>query len=171
MASYQEVMAMICELLDIQNVRVTKYQTQGHHRINVFITSTLTAAVCPECECVSTQIHDEGEVQMIRDMPLWDRRGWIGYAPRRFKCEHCDKTFVERVVWREPGLNYTTRYENYVYEQVRRQNVAQVAKDEFLSEDVVKGIFERRAKNARSTRVSAGEGNVLRRDCAAQGAW
>ena len=83
---------------------------------------------------------------MIRDMPMWDRRGWIGYAPRRFKCEHCDKTFVERVVWREPGLNYTTRYENYVYEQVRRQNVAQVAKDEFLSADVVKGIFERRAK-------------------------
>ncbi len=27
MASYQEVMAMICELLDIPNVRVTKYHT------------------------------------------------------------------------------------------------------------------------------------------------
>lgn len=146
MASYQEVMAMIGELLGIQNVRVTKYQTQGQRRINVFIESTITAAVCPECECVSTQIHAEAETQMIRDMPMWDRRCWIGYAPRRFKCEHCGKTFVERVIWREPGLNYTTRYEGYVYEQVRRQNVAQVAKDEFLSADVVTGIFERGAK-------------------------
>jgi transposase len=146
MASYQEVMAMICELLDIPNVRVTKYQTQGKHRINVFIASTISAAVCPDCMCASTQIHDEAEVQMIRDKPMWDRRGWIGYAPRRFKCEQCDKTFVERVAWREPGLNYTTRYEGYVYEQVKHQNVAQVAKAEMLSEDVVKGIFERAAK-------------------------
>ena len=69
MASYQEVMAMICESLDMPNVRVTKYQTQGHHRVNVFIESTIVAAVCPECESVSTQIHDVAEVQMIRDMP------------------------------------------------------------------------------------------------------
>jgi transposase len=146
MASYQEVMAMICEFVDIPNVRVTKYQTQGHHRINVFIESTIEAAVCPECESVSTQIHDVAETQMIRDKPTWDRRCWIGYAPRRFKCESCENTFVERVVWREAGLNYTARYEEYVYEQVRHQNVAQVAKTELLSEDIVKGIFERRAK-------------------------
>lgn len=145
-SSYQEVMAMICELVGIENVRVTKYQTQGQHRINVFIESTITAAVCPECDGVSTRVHDVGETQMIRDKPMWDRRCWIGYGPRRFKCERCDNTFVERVVWREVGLNYTTRYENYVYEQVRRQNVAQVAKDERLSEDIVTGIFERRAK-------------------------
>jgi transposase len=145
-SSYQEVMAMICELLGIANVRVTKYQTQGQHRINVFIESTITAAVCPECESLSTHIHDVAETQMIRDMPMWARRCWIGYAPRRFKCEQCDNTFVERVVWREVGLNYTTRYEDYVYEQVRHQNVAQVAQDERLSEDIVTGIFERRAK-------------------------
>ena len=85
---------------------------------------------------------------MIRDLPMWNRRCWIGYAPRRFSCEQCDKTFVERVAWREPGLNYTTRYEEYVYEQVRRETVSQVAQDEGLSEDVVAGIFERRAKKS-----------------------
>ena len=145
-SSYQEGMAMICEFVDIPNVRVTKYQTQGHHRMNVFIESTIEAAVCPECESVSTQIHDVAETQMIRDKPTWDRRCWIGYAPRRFKCESCDNTLVERVVWREAGLNYTARYEDYVYEQGRHQNVRQVAKDERLSEDIVTGIFARRAK-------------------------
>lgn len=161
-SSFQELMTVIGELLGIQNVRVTKYQTQGQHRINVFIESTIAAAVCPECESVSTQIHDVAEVQMIRDMPMWARRCWIGYAPRRFTCASCDKTFVERVVWREPGLNYTTRYEAYVYEQVRHESVAQVAKAELLSEDVVTGIFERGAKNASGTRVSDGAGSVLR---------
>ena len=153
MASYQEVMAMICELLDIPNVGVTKYQTQGHHRINVFIESTIEAAVCPECESVSTQVHDVAETQMIRDMPMWDRRCWIGYAPCRFKCESCENTFVERVVWREAGLNYTARYEEYVYEQGRHQNAAQVARDERLSDG---------QKNASGTRVSDDQGRVLR---------
>ena len=145
-SSYQEGMAMICEFVDIPNVRVTKYQTQGHHRINVFIASRIEAAVCPECESVSTPIHAVAETQMIRDKPTWDRRCGIGYAPRRFKCESCENTLVERVVWREAGLNYTARYEDYVYEQVRHQNVRRVAKDERLSEDIVTGIFARRAK-------------------------
>ena len=145
-SSYQELMLAICELLGMPNVRVTKYQTQGQHRINVFIESTVEAAVCPECAGVSTKMHAVDETQLIRDMPMWDRRCWIGYAPRRFKCERCNQTFVERVAWREPGLNYTTRYETYVYEQVRRETVAQVAKAESLSEDIVAGIFERQAK-------------------------
>ena len=42
MATYQEVMAMICELLDIPNVRVTKYQAQGKHRINASMRSRRT---------------------------------------------------------------------------------------------------------------------------------
>ncbi len=145
-SSYQELMTTIGELLDMPQVRVTKYQTQGHHRVNVFIESTISAAVCPECEGVSTQLHDVDDVRMIRDLSMWDRRCWIGYAPRRFTCEHCHKTFVERVAWREPGLHYTTRYAEYVYEQVRRETVVQVAKDEGLSEDSVAGIFERQAK-------------------------
>ena len=145
-SSYQELMTAIGELLDIPNVRVTKYQTQGHHRVNVFIESTLEAAVCPDCEGVSTKVHAVDEAQMIRDLPMSDRRCWIGYAPRRFQCEHCAKTFVERMTWREPCLNYTMRYEAYVYEQVRRQSVAQVARDEILSEDTVASIFERQAK-------------------------
>jgi transposase len=145
-SSYQEMMDGIGELLDMPNVRVTKYQTQGHHRVNVFIESTISAAVCPDCNEVSTKLHDVEAIQMLRDLPMWQRRCWIGYAPRRFSCEHCHKTFVERVAWREPGLTYTTRYEEYVYEQVRREAVAPVAKAEGLSEDVVAGIFERRAK-------------------------
>ncbi len=50
------------------------------------------------------------------------------------------------MIWREPGFDYTTRYEAFIYEPVRRQSVAQVARDERLSEDIVQGIFERWAK-------------------------
>ena len=83
---------------------------------------------------------------MIRDLPIWNRRCWLSYRPRRFDCATCDNTFVERVAWREPGLDYTVRYEQAIYEKVRRESVAQVAQDERLSEDIIQGIFERWAK-------------------------
>jgi hypothetical protein len=43
-------------------------------------------------------------------------------------------------------LDYTIRYEQAIYEKVRRESVAQVAQDERLSEDIIQGIFERWAK-------------------------
>jgi Helix-turn-helix domain of transposase family ISL3 len=70
----------------------------------------------------------------------------VALHPASLQCATCDNTFVERVAWREPGFDYTVRYEEFIYEQVRRESVAQVAQDEQLSEDIIQGIFERWAK-------------------------
>jgi transposase len=136
----------LTELLDLPNVRVIHFQLVGSHRLNVVVESTLEAAICPECQQLSLIVHDQGAPQMIRDLPIWNRRGWLSYRPRRFDCATCDNTFVERVAWREPGLDYTVRYEQAIYEKVRRESVAQVAQDERLSEDIIQGIFEGWAK-------------------------
>ena len=138
--------ALLSELLGLPNVQVTHYQLVGAERINLFVESTLPAAICPACQQVSLSVHETGEPQAIRDLPLWQRRCWLRYAPRRFKCPTCADTFVERVVWREPGLAYTARYEQGVYERTRRESVVQVARTEGLTEEVVQGIFERWAK-------------------------
>jgi transposase len=137
---------ILTELLGLSNVRVTHYQLVGPDRMRVVVESTLGAALCPDCQQVSMDIHDVSEPQMIRDLPIWDRRCWLVYAPRRFKCAVCHDTFVERVAWREPGLDYTARYEQAIYQRGRREPIAQIAQDEGLSEDIVQGIFERWAK-------------------------
>jgi len=142
MAKYDQ----LTELLGLPNVQVTHYQLVGPNRLNLFIESTVAAGVCPTCQHLSLVVHDYSEPQLIRDLPTWNRRCWLRYCPRRFECPTCEKTFVERVAWREPGLDYTTRYEQFIYEQVRQQSVAQTARDERLSEDIVQGIFERWAK-------------------------
>ncbi len=58
----------------------------------------------------------------------------------------CQDTFVERVLWREPDLDYTVRYEQALYQRARREPISQIAESEQLSEDIVQGIFERGAK-------------------------
>jgi len=136
----------LTELLDLPNVRVIHFQLVGAQRLNVVVESTLEAALCPHCQQASVIVHDQGDAQLIRDLSIWNRRCWLSYRPRRFDCATCNNTFVERVVWREPGLNYTVRYEHAIYEKVRRESVAQVAQDERLSEDIIQGLFERGAK-------------------------
>jgi transposase len=136
----------LTELLDLPNVRVIHFQLVGSQRLNVVVESILEAALCPGCQQPSLIVHDQGAAQMIRDLPIWNRRCWLTYRPRRFDCATCNNTFVERVAWREPGLDYTVRYEHAIYEKVRRESVAQVAQDERLSEDIIQGIFERWAK-------------------------
>ena len=76
------------------------------------------------------------------------------YAPRRFKCAPCGDTFIEQVVWREPGWAYTTRYEQLIFDRTRREPLSQIAQSERLSEDIVQGIFERGAKKHSPTEAT-----------------
>jgi len=143
----------VCALLRNQcaacsgiGVRLTPESLCVLLRILHFIEPTVEVAVCPDCGKPSTDLHDRGEPQMIRDLPIWERRCWLRYSPRRFKCNTCGDTFVERVSWRESGRDYTVRYERHIYKLSKREPISQVAKDEGLSEDIVQGIFEQWAK-------------------------
>ena len=137
---------ILTELLNLSNVQVVHYQLVGTERINLFVESTLPTGVCPECGQISTEIHDKAEPQMIRDLSIWDRRCLLRVTLRRFKCATCKNTFVERLVWRDPGRDYTIRYEQHIYYRSRGEPISQVAQDERLSEDIVQGIFECWAK-------------------------
>jgi transposase len=134
------------QLLDIEELRVTRSEFVGKEQINLWVQSTVQVASCPDCGQITEQVHDLSEVQMIRDLPIGERRCYLSYCARRFKCEHCKKTFVERVKWKRTGVSYTERYERHVYQRVRRESVSQVSQDEDLSEEAVQAIFKHRAK-------------------------
>ena len=140
---------LLNQLLGIQNLHVVKSDFIGEEKLHLEVGSTLPVASCPDCGRVSNQVHDESEVQMIRDLSIAERQSYLVYRARRFKCEHCKKTFVERVEWKRPNVSYTERYERYIYQRVRRESVSQVAEDEGLSEEAVQTIFEYRAKKRR----------------------
>lgn len=144
---------LLTALLDLPNVRVTHYELLGRECLYVTVESTLAAALCPDCQSVSLSVHEISKPQLLRDLSLWQRRCWLRYAPRRFHCATCHDTFVERVLWREPDLDYTVRYTEALFERTRREPIAQIARSEQLSEDIVQGIFARGAKK-KSTPVA-----------------
>lgn len=144
---------LLTKLLGLPFVHVIQYELLGGDGIQLTIESTCEAALCPNCQTPSVSLHETSQPQRLRDLAMWQRRCWLNYAPRRFKCAPCQNTFVERVRWRAPDLDYTLRYTQALYERARREPIAHIAASEQLSEAIVQGIFERGAKK-NSTRVA-----------------
>jgi transposase len=137
---------ILTQLLGINKLEVTGSTFVGNDEIYLHVEPALKVASCPECGEISLHEHDRGDEQKVRDLAVAERRCWLVYRPRRFRCKHCQNTFVERVEWRRIGMGYTTRYERYIYQRSRREPISQIAQDEGLSEEAVQAIFEDWAK-------------------------
>jgi len=137
---------ILSQILGIAHLEVKGSIITENNELYLKVEPTVPVAACPDCGKVSMQEHDRGEEQKIRDLAIAERRGWLLYRPRRFHCEDCEKTFVERVEWRRSGMSYTSRYERYIYQRGRREPISQIALDEGLSEEAVQAIFEDWAK-------------------------
>jgi transposase len=137
---------ILTQLLGIKQLEVTGSRFEGSEEIHLKVEPILKVAACPDCGEISLHEHDRGDEQQVRDLAVAERRCWLVYRPRRFRCESCQKTFVERVEWRRAGMGYTTRYERYIYQRTRCEPISQVAQDEGLSEEAVQALFEDWAK-------------------------
>ena len=136
----------LSELLGIAKLRVTSTEFTGVEQIKLVVESIEEAGLCPDCHQIRIQAHGQSEEQLIRDLAYGERRCYLSYRARRYRCEICNKTFVERVAWKRPEVSYTLRYEQYIYQRVRTEPVSLVAEEEGLSEEAVQAIFEHKAK-------------------------
>jgi transposase len=137
---------LIGTLLGLPQIRVTQYRMVGTTRIEISIESTAEVAVCPTCGKVSEQVLRQDEAQAIRDLRMWNRKCLLRYRPQRYRCQQCQDSFTEQVVWRNAGRSYTQRYEQWIAGRVRREPISHIAQAEGISEETVQGIFERMAK-------------------------
>lgn len=137
---------ILTQLVGINKLEVTGSRFVGSEEIHLNVEPMLKVAACPECSTISMREHDRGDEQQVRDLAVAERRCWLVYRPRRFRCEQCQKTFVERVEWKRAGMSYTMRYEKHIYQRSRREPISQIAQDEGLSEEAVQAIFEDMAK-------------------------
>lgn len=64
---------------------------------------------------------------------------------RRFKCGPCGKPFTEHLPFVNFGTSFTTRYEDYVYAQSYERTLSVVAKQEAVSDTVVRKVYDAHA--------------------------
>lgn len=133
----------LTDLLDLPDVDVTGYR-KDQDEIRVFMELEKPSATCPQCGVRSARRHSQKPVA-IRDLPCFGRRVFLVLPRRRFKCRTCEKPFTEHLGFVEFATTFTRRYEQYLYQQCYERSLASVARQEGISDTVLRNTYESHA--------------------------
>ncbi len=135
----------LADVLDLEGVRVTGYE-KGPDDLVVSVELQRETAVCPRCGVRSSRRHSQSRAS-VRDLPCFGRRVVLLLPRRRFRCNSCGTPFTESVSFVEFGTSFTKRYERYVFEQCYERSLAMVARQEGISDTVVRKVYEKYASS------------------------
>lgn len=130
------------QILGLPQLCIDRIEVQ-ETRIDLHVRCDTECGICPRCHRASWEVHEHLPVRVLRDLPLSGKACYLHLYRRRFWCPVCDQAFAEPVEWVEPYRHATCRYEEFLYERVRRNTVSAVAMLEGLSYDIVEGAFLR----------------------------
>lgn len=128
-------------LLDIQELIVLDIEIKENEVI-LKCKNRFNYSVCPDCDSISSTFHENIQ-KCIRDVPLLGKRCFIQFTHRRFFCEKCRNTFMERLSFLESNSIYTNRYEQHIYHLCRENTITFVSHFECLGYDATEGIYYR----------------------------
>jgi len=135
-------------LLGLSNIRIVHFYVEmqdGIEYLHLDCQHQHDVAICPRCLEPAHSGYDHKK-RSVRHMDMFGKRTIIHFDKRRFDCEACGKPFSEILSWIDPKRRQTCRYENHIYEQVKKTPRKHVALREGLSESTVLDIFKKKAK-------------------------
>jgi transposase len=94
---------------------------------------------------VSHQLH-QNHGYLFRDLPLSNRQVFLRVNRRQFKCKNCGKPFSEELDFVGKGQKYTHRYAQAITEQLIHSDLANVAKNNQLTERQVEALIDQVVK-------------------------
>ncbi len=130
---------VLTQLLAIPNYRVVGVE-MTEDTITLDIESTLEQDKCPRCGTYSTDLH-ENHPRMVQDLPVSGKACYLRFVRRRFFCPHCDRPFSEFLGFVQEHRDYTNRYQEWIFHQVRENNITSVQRFEGLTYDQIESIF------------------------------
>lgn len=130
---------VLTQLLSIPNYKVVGVE-MTEDTINLDIKSKLKGAKCPRCGAYCTDLH-ENHPRTVRDLPISGKACYLRFVRRRFFCSHCSKPFSESLSFVQERRDYTNRYQEWIWNQVRENNITAVQRLEGLTYDQIESIF------------------------------
>lgn len=83
----------IISLFELEDVNITECISNTNENY-LFIEVPRKNHICPCCGCVTQTIHDY-RLQKIIDVPIYDKKTFLIYRKRRYRCRDCGKRFFE----------------------------------------------------------------------------
>jgi transposase len=98
-------------------------------------------AICPHCRAKSEDMNQKRALS-IRDLPILGKATILEIERRQYYCQDCQKYFTESLEFIDFDRHTTNRYKEYIYARVKNSTITQIAREEDLTYDRVKSIFE-----------------------------
>jgi transposase len=130
---------ILTQLLSIPNYKVVGIE-MTEDTITLDIESTLKGAKCPRCGAYSTNLHEKLP-RTVRDLPISGKACYLRFVRRRFFCSRCNKPFSESLSFVQERRDYTNRYQERIFHQVKENNITAVQRFEDLTYDQIESIF------------------------------
>ena len=137
-------MSIFSDILGIQGFDVSGIET-SEKEVHIYLDHASRSCICPHC---GQQIHQirQSYDRIVRDLPISGKACYLHFTKRYFDCPNCNSTFSEPLEFVESKRDYTCRYEESIFKQVRHTSTRVIAESEGLSDKVVTGIFTRQAQ-------------------------
>jgi transposase len=129
----------LTKLLNLPDTVVQSFE-QTPEGLVLSIRMDKESVLCPRCQQSTSEVHQRHPRQ-IRDLSISGQKVFLDLVRRRFWCQECQWAFFEPLAFVDEHRSYTQRFEEYVFQQVRRVNVSFVAEGEGLSWDEIESIF------------------------------
>jgi transposase len=136
-------MEIFSQILGIKGFTV-QHVDMSDTELHLYLECEVGTGVCPRCGQISQQVRHTSR-RVLRDLPLSGKACYVHVGKRSFDCLRCGETFAEPLDFADPKRDYTTRYEESLFHQVRQTTVWYVAQQEGLTDQVVARIFLRQA--------------------------
>jgi transposase len=99
-----------------------------------------TEKTCPNCNTLAIKPHQYHE-RKIRTVPFNGKPTYLIFTITAYLCPSCGRRFFERVEFLQKCQRRTIKYDEYVYELAKKQDISRVAEMEGLRWNTINEIF------------------------------
>lgn len=105
---------------------------------------------CPHCNKYTEELHQIRSI-LVKDLSAFGKDVYLQIPRCQFYCYQCKRFSTERLECIDFNRRHTKRYEVAVYQQVQHKSIEQVSREERISSDEVRGIFNHIALQLKKT--------------------
>lgn len=126
-------------LLGLEGLKVRSVLKEGH-RIIVKCELIRGEVKCPTCN-QKLRSFKQYKNRLVRDLDISGKEVWLDIRLRQYKCEACNKHFMEKVDWLLPYKSYTKRQSKWIFEMCGKQPFSEVGSLLNMNSKTVERIY------------------------------
>ncbi|UFP95493.1 helix-turn-helix domain-containing protein [Gloeobacter morelensis] len=134
----------LTQLLGLPNVYVER-QSIDERGIIFYLKPLAPGILCGGCGQFTDREHQARPLH-IRDLKIRKMPVFLHIPRRQFYCQTCERYCTEQLDFVDWRRRHTRRFEQDIYERVPASSLEQIAREEGISPDEVRGMFEHVAR-------------------------